>query len=499
MPEPVSYGWLSVLPPLLAIGLAIATRQVVLSLLAGVWVGWVIVAGGNPVAGTAGTIDCLVSVFGEGWQTKTIVFTLLMGSLLILMQRGGGIDGFVNWVGRWEWARTRRGAQLMAAFVGLGVFIESTITCLVVGTVARPLFDRLKISREKLAYICDATSAPVCMLIPFNGWGATVLGLLAAHEASGALGGRGALAVFIAAVPLNFYSILSVLLVFTVAATGWDFGPMRKAEKRAREEGKVLRDGARPVVDTDVIIVAPEEGVPLRLRNMLIPLSAMVLMVPAGIAITGIAGVRAAGIADPGFMDYLNKASGSTAVLWGVLVGLAVAFLMLRAQGIFRLPALMDLSFKGAGGLLPLAAIMMLAFAIGMTCARVGTGGWVADVARPWLHPAAIAPVVFLVSCFIAFATGTSWGTFAIMMPLAVPLAARFNAEGAAVSIPLVVSAVLGGGVFGDHCSPISDTTVVSSMASCSDHIDHVRTQLPYALLAGALTAAIYLIIGLAG
>ncbi len=495
--DPHSFGWLSILPPVLAIGLAIATRQVILSLFAGVWIGWVIAAGWNPFVGTADAIGCLIDVFGEAWQTRVIVFTMLMGTMLIYMQRSGGIDGFVNWVSRWEWARTRRGAQLMSWVVGLGVFIESTITCLVVGTVSRPLFDRLKISREKLAYICDSTSAPVCILLPFNGWGATVLGLLAAQEALGNLGDRGSLAIFIAAIPLNFYALISVLLVLFVVLTGFDIGPMRKAERRAREEGKVLRDGAMPVVDTEVIAIAPKEGAPPRLRNMLVPLVAMLLMVPAGIAITGIAGVRGAGIENPDLMDYLNNASGSLAVLWGVLFGVAVGAVSLRAQRIFDVKELVDLGFKGAGGLVPLATIMMLAFAIGMTCNRLGTGPWVAETARPYLTPAAIAPVVFVVSCFIAFSTGTSWGTFAIMMPLAVPLAARFIQEGDPVSIPLVVSAVLGGGVFGDHCSPISDTTVVSSMASCSDHIDHVRTQIPYALTAAAGAVVLYIVIGL--
>ena len=255
------YGWLSILPPLLAIGLAISTRQVVLSLLSGVWIGWVIAADWNFLAGTADTVTCLVNVFGEAWQTRVIIFTLLMGSLLILMQRSGGIDGFINWVSRWKWSQTRRGAQLMAWVVGLGVFIESTITCLVVGTVSRPLFDRLKISREKLAYICDSTSAPVCILLPFNGWGATVLGLLGAQAALGNLGTKGSLLIFIEAVPLNFYAILAVLIVLVTILTGWEIGPMREAERRARVEGKVLRDGATPVVDTEVITIPRKEGV----------------------------------------------------------------------------------------------------------------------------------------------------------------------------------------------------------------------------------------------
>ena len=493
------YGWLSVVPPLLAIGLAIATRQVIISLTAGVWVGWVIHAGGHPLTGTASAIQTLVTVFGDAGNTRVIIFTMLMGSLLLLLQRGGGVDGFLAWVSRWKWSATRRGAQLMAAFIGLGVFIESTITVLVVGTVSRPLFDRLKISREKLAYICDSTSAPVCILIPFNGWGATVLGILTVQAAAGALGGLTPFGVFVAAIPLNFYAILAVAMVFVVAGTGWDFGPMARAERRAREEGKVLADGAHPVVDESAIFVARKEGLPPRLVNILAPLLGMIGMVAAGIAITGTIGVRSAGLENPGVMDYLNQASGSTAVLWGVLFGLVVAGGLLVAQRAVSPQEFIDLGFKGAGGMLPIATLLVLAFGIGMTCNALGTGPWVAEQVRPYLTPVLVAPLVFLVSSVIAFSTGTSWGTFAIMIPLAAPLVGQFNAEGAAVSLPLVVSAVLGGGVFGDHCSPISDTTVVSSMASASDHIDHVRTQLPYALVCGAGAVMLYFAAGMLG
>jgi len=496
--EPV-HGWLSVAPPLLAIALAIGTRQVVLSLLAGIWSGWVILAGGNVWRGTNDAITCIIGVFAEGWQTKVVIFTLLMGSLLILMQRGAGVEGFVSWISRWRWAQTRRGAQLMAWAIGLGVFIESTITCLVVGAVSRPLFDRLKISREKLAYICDSTSAPVCMLIPVNGWGALVIGLLTAQAAAGNLAGQGPMSVFLAAVPLNFYSVLSVLLVLALCLRDWDFGPMRAAERRARLEGKVLRDGAVPVVDEQVIAIPPKPGAPARALNMLAPLAVLLAMTPLGIAITGLNGARAAGLAKPGLLDCLNHASGATAVLWGVLSALVVCMIMLRAQRILDWRETMDLFWRGAGGLVSLAALMVSAFAIGATCAKLGTGQWVASTAQPLVKPALIAPIVFVVSCSIAFATGTSWGAIAIMMPLAAPLAAAFIKSGDPVSLPLVVSAVLGGGVFGDHCSPISDTTIVSSMAACSDHIDHVRTQMPYALAAAGGSLALYLLLGVIG
>lgn len=487
------YGWWSVLPPVLAITLAIATRQVILSLLMGVWVGWLILAGGNPFSGTAAAIQCLVDVFASADQTRVIVFSILVGSLLLLIQRSGGIDGFLTWVGRWSWANTRRGAQLMAWILGLGIFVESTITCLVVGTVSRPLFDRLKISREKLAYICDSTSAPVCILLPINGWGAMVLGLLSVQAGLGNLGGRKPLSVLIEAATLNFYAILAVLIVLVVAITGKDFGPMRLAERRAEHEGKVIADGARPVVDVDMIAIPAKDQVPRRLRNFMLPLGTMVVMVLVSIAITGWSGVKQEGLVAPSLMDYLNHASGSTAVLWGVLAGLTVAVTTFWVQGILSLQEIVELSFRGASGLLPLGALMILAFAIGMTSGELRTGSWIAGQVGPFLTPMLVAPLVFAVSGFIAFSTGTSWGTFAIMIPLALPLVAEFNDVGTSLSLPLVVSAVLGGGVFGDHCSPISDTTVISSMASCSDHIDHVRTQAPYALVAAAVSFVCYL------
>lgn len=499
MPETVG-AW-SILPPIVAIGLAIATRQVVVSLLAGIAIGWWIAARGDPLGGAAGTVGCLLDVFSDRGRVEILLFTLMIGSLLMLMQRSAGVEGFVRWVERWSWARSRRGAQLMAWCVGLGVFVESIITCLVVGTVARPLFDRMRISREKLAYICDSTSAPVCVLLPINGWGAMVLGLLAVEAERGHLGGHGALTVFLAAIPLNFYALAAVGLVLVVILTGRDFGPMKRAEQRALEEGKVLRDGARPVVDSEVIQAPPLPGAPPRLRNMLIPLVVMVAVVPIAIVLTGRAGLHAAGLevsldTVQGWLALLDHASGSTAVFWGVSISLLTAGLLVWSQRLLTLDGVVQEALKGAGGLVSMAVIMGLAFAIGMTCDHLGTGRWVADMVAPHLTPGLIAPVVFAVSGVIAFSTGTSWGTFAIMIPLALPLAAAANGGAEVVSVPLVVAAVLGGGVFGDHCSPISDTTVVASMASCSDHIDHVRTQLPYALLAAAVAMALFALVG---
>ncbi|MBT5073530.1 MAG: sodium:solute symporter [Kordiimonadaceae bacterium] len=491
------YGVLSIIPPLIAIGMAIATRKIIISLLVGIWTGWVIHAGGNPLVGSAETIEAMIHVFTDAGETRIIIFTMLMGTLLLLMKRSGGIDGFIKWVSRWAWSNSRKGVQLLTTFIGLGIFFDGSITCLVSGTVSRPLYDRLKISREKLAYICDSMSAPVSLFIPFNSWGALILMLLAGQAAAGNLGDETPLSIFIATIPLNFYVLVTVPMVFIVVLTNWNFGPMKEAERRASEEGKVLADGAMPMVDDEIIKINMKEGVEPLLRNMMVPLVGMVMMLIIGLAITGISGAKAKGIVDPDIMDYFNNAVASTAVLWAVITAVLLNLILTLQQKIFSLKEIGDLSLKGSSGMLPIAILLVLSFAIGDVCDALGTGIWAAAQIQPLLTPVLVAPLVFVVTAAIAFSTGTSWGTFAIMISLAVPLVASFNADAAVVSLPLVVSAVLGGGVFGDHCSPISDTSVIASMAAASDHMDHVRTQLPYALVAGGITTILYFIAGI--
>jgi Na+/H+ antiporter NhaC len=465
-------GWLSILPPVLAIALAIWTKQVYLSLFLGIWSGWTMLAGWNPIAGLRDALDSCINVFSDAGNTRVILFSALVGALITLTQRSGGMEGFVNTMTQRGVVRGRKSAGILAWLVGLCVFVESSVTCLVVGSVSRPIFDRLKISREKLAYICDSTSAPICILIPLNAWGAYIIGLLAKEDVAHPV------AVLIAAIPLNFYAMAAVAMVLYIVLTGRDFGPMAKAEHRARELGKVLRDGAEPMISTDVIAIETKPGLPPRPLNMIVPIATMVLMMPVGLFITG--------------KGNLMEGSGSTAVFWAVLAAIVVAAGMYLAQRFFSLREVMDLTMKGIGGLVPLAILMILAFSIGSTCKVMGTGPYVAGVASRWIHPNLVPPIVFLVACFIAFSTGTSWGTFAIMLPIAIPMATIMHA-----SLPMTLAAVLGGGVFGDHCSPISDTTIVSSMASASDHIDHVRTQLPYAMTAALIAVTIYLIIAI--
>jgi tetracycline resistance efflux pump len=466
-----SPNWLSVLPPLVAIVTALVTKQVFLSLFAGIWLGWSILAGGNPIVGLADAIQALVDVYKDAGNTRTIIFSALVGSLIALTQRSGGVDGFINLVTERGVVRTPRGAQFMATLIGLGIFVESTITCLVTGAISRPLFDRFRLSREKLAYLCDSTSAPVCILIPMNGWGAFVMGVLAAQ------GVEQPLKTLLYSNLFNFYAFLALGFVFFIVATGRDFGPMAKAERRARETGKVLRDGAEPLVSTEVLSLPTKEGVVPQARNMLVPMLTMLGMMPISLFITG--------------NGNLLEGSGSTSVLWAVLAAIVVAALMYLWKGIFGLHEIMDLVFKGLGGLMPLALLMMLAFAIGALSSQLQTGTYLAGLAQGLLSPAFVPAILFVLTSFIAFSTGTSWGTFAIMLPIGIPMVGVLG-----LNLYATVGAVLAGGIFGDHCSPISDTTIISSMAAGSDHIDHVNTQLPYAVVGGALATLIFLAVG---
>ncbi|NJC24711.1 Na+/H+ antiporter NhaC family protein [Neolewinella antarctica] len=491
-----SLGILTLLPPVIAIILAILTRQVFISLLVGIFLGYVILAGGNPWLGFLETMQGLVDVFADAGNTRTIMFCALVGALIVFMQRSGGVAGFIELVERrlrkYEAQETGRGkvvVQLLAWLTGALIFVESSISVLTVGTLYRPIFDKLGLSREKLAYIADSSSAPSSILIPFNGWGAFIMTLLAAE------GFVNPFATMIRALGYNFYALFALATVPVIILLKKDFGPMRKAAIRA-ESGRVLSEGSTPVVDTELTDISAKEGVPKRAANMIVPILIMVVFMPFMLAYTGWAGAREVLGADAGAGEMVFQAigsgSGSTAVLVAVSLSILISMAYYKAQGIFGVRESVDLVLKGIAGLIPLALLMLLAFAIGALCKKLETGIYVADVAKGFVSPGLVPFLVFLVTCFIAFSTGTSWGTFAIMIPIAVPMARDLDAN-----VLMAIAAVLGGGVFGDHCSPISDTTILSSMASATDHVDHVKTQLPYASIAGGLAAGLYLVLGL--
>lgn len=492
-----SYGILSIVPPIIAIFLAIKTRQVYFSLIFGLWIGWVILNDWNLFGGSIAAVEGIVDVFKSSGNTRTIIFSCLVGSLITLIQKSGGVEGFINFINNAlqkieerKTGKSRTVIQIYAWLTGILIFVETNISVLTVGSIFRPIFDKKRVPREKLAYIVDSSSAPVCVLVPFNAWGAYLIGLIAAQSIGNPFN------VLINSVVYNFYPILAVIFVFIIIKGAFDFGPMKTAEKRAKDTGKVIADGSTPMISDEITMLAKKTGVKAKTVNMLAPILVMVLSMPLFLIFTGWSekNFSNAGSFIQKISTAISNGSGSSAVLYAVILAATTASLMYFLQKIFSLKEISGLWLKGISGLMPLAFLMVLAFAVGNVCSELKTGLFIADVSKGLLSPGFVPMILFLISCFIAFSTGTSWGTFAIMISIGIPLSQTLDAN-----IYMSIAAILGGGVFGDHCSPISDTTIVSSMASACDHIDHVKTQLPYALFIGGITAILYLLLGLIG
>jgi Na+/H+ antiporter NhaC len=462
-------SWYSILPPIIAIVLAIWTKQVILSLFAGIWMGFTLLNGFDPFRGVTAGVNGIIHVFSDAGDTRVIIFTLLIGSLIASIEHSGGVRGFVHFLETRRWVHNKLRAQILAWATGLIIFVESNITLLVAGSVSRPLFDRYRISREKLAYLIDATSAPVCVMIPLNAWGAVIIGLVAST------GVDNALQVFIQSIPYNFYAIVAIILAGVVILRNIDIGPMKRAEERT-QGGEILWPGSMPMVDVSAELIedASESEIPSA-ALMAIPILTMVAMMPIGLYLTG--------------DGNIIEGSGSVSVLWAVIAAILASWIMMLAKKSSSINELMRIFMKGAGSLLPIATILLFALALGDVAIELGTGIYVAGVVGDTIPGPLLAPLIFIVSAFIAFSVGSSWGTFAIMIPIAIPIATTLG-----LPVPLFLAAAISGAIFGDHASPISDTTVVASMASACDHIDHVRTQLPYALLAAGIAATFFFV-----
>jgi len=462
-------NWMSILPPILAIALAIITRQVILSLSIGIWIGFCLLESVNPLSGIGLALDGIVNVFSDAGDTRVLMFTLIIGGLIATIEKLGGVRGFIYLLEHRNWVTNGKRAQWLAYSTGIVVFIESNITLLIAGAISRPLFDRHKISREKLAYIIDSTSAPICVLIPLNAWGAVIISLLGSADIDNPID------VFIYAIPFNLYPIVVILFCAFVISRNVDIGPMKRAQERTKS-GDLLWANATPMVDPAILSQQVERTEADKARFMIVPIIVMVISMPMGLFVTG--------------DGNLSQGSGSTSVLWAVLAALVTSWGLALQQRRLTLEELMQIFLKGAGGLLPVTMILLFALALGDVANLLGTGVYVAQLVQQSIPLALLLPLLFFISGFIAFAIGSSWGTFAIMIPLAMQIAVPLDLNNS-----LFLAAVLSGSVFGDHASPISDTTVVASMASATDHIDHVRTQLPYALISGAIAAFGFLLV----
>lgn len=453
--------WLTILPPVLALGLAVWTRNVYWALGGAIWAAETLIAGGNPLRGLLESVDRAASVFESGYNTRVLLFCLIIGALIAYMQRSGGIAALVNRLVGSGLASTRRRASLVTAATGSALFMETNVSLLSTGIMGRPLFDHLKMSRERLAYIIDSTSAPISILILINGWGAYLLGLI------GGYGFEDPVRLLAATIPLNFYALLTLAGVYLTAVSDKVIGPMKHAE--------TLRDE-----------VAPDEVfAPTQARYMAVPL---LIMVVGTIGFMLWTGYQETGVLNG---QTIMSGSGAQSILWAVVIATLSAFLMLRFIGGHKTEPLVKMGFDGMSELLPAVTVIFLSLALASSLSALGTGAFMASIAADFPVPALLPMILFIVAGATSFATGTSWGTYGILVPIALPIAL-----GADIPPELVLAAVMGGGVFGDHCSPISDTSIIASFAAGCDHISHVQTQLPYALIGAAGASLLYVAAG---
>lgn len=458
-------GPLSLVPATIAIVLAFVTRNTVFSLAAACLAG-VLVAG----QGLSGFPALLVGALGNTEFSWVLLLEFFIGMQIAFFQRTGAILNFSRFIA--ERRMTRRRVQLIAWFMGMFVYFSDYFSPLFVGSTMRSLSDRFRVSREKLAYICDSTSAPVSILVPFTGWAVFVAGLTIGM---GPIADAGdAMRVFITAIPYNVYPLLAVLMVGLIASGLLpDFGPMRRAERRAEIEGKVLRDGAQPLMADELTGILPFEGISTSLFwNFVFPVVLVIGFALASVMLTS-----------------------SAKPLEAFMLASIASGIIMRIQGV-PLDEITSTAVLGIKGIMPAVLILAFAYALNALSASLNTADYIVAISESWLRPSVLPALVFLITGFIAFSTGTSWGTYAIMIPITVPVAFGFSGGELNGLVYATLASVAGGGVFGDHCSPLSDTSILASTGAASDHIDHVRTQLPYALLIGVVTVAAYLFMG---
>ncbi len=455
----MEYGILSIAIPLLTIFLAIITKDVIISLIGGIFTGFLVLHGYNPFEAFVALFDGVIALFKEAWITKTLLFIVLVGAVIRLLALSGAVDSFVLYLSqKATHIDSPKGSMLLAYGIGIVIFIESSITSLVAGTVAKPLCDKNGVSREKLAYICDSTSAPVCALIPLNAWGALLLGLIITAIDTRVISGD-AVSLLVASIPFNFYAIISLLIVLGVIFFNIALGSMHKS------------------IATPYTQISNDNTLKSTPYPMLSPIVVMVLMVPFGLYLTG--------------DGNIFKGSGSSAVYYAVIVTLLFIYLYFVPTKRLTHSDYFKALYEGIGEMIPVGIIMIFALLIGTVIVQLGTASYLAHLLHGNISPILMPFFIFLVASITSFATGTSWGTFSIMMPIGLALGASME-----LHIPLVIAAVISGGIFGDHASPISDTTIIASMAAECDHISHVNTQLPYALLAAGVSSVAFLIAG---
>ncbi|GGJ87275.1 sodium:proton antiporter [Lentibacillus kapialis] len=481
----MDFGVLSLLPPVIAIVLALVSRNVIPALFAGVWLGATMMYGWNPFMGLyASFSDFIIPSVGDPWNATVLIYCGLFGVLIAFLQKTGGAQAIAQAIS--NKVRTPRGAQGSTMIFGIIIFFEDYFNALTVGSVMRSVTDKMRVSREKLAYIVDSTSAPMCLLGPVSTWVVFVMGLIGAQYTEMGISDSEYM-TYIFTIPFNFYAILAIILVGIIVFLKWDFGPMAQAEYRARTSGKVIRDDTEPPSDDQMADVEMPEGYTPKIRSMIVPIIVLVGMIPPLFLWTG-------GYPEKGFVTAFGEADGATSILIAAFVAGIVALAMGMQQKLYSFKDSMSIIVSGFRSMMIVYIILTLAWSIGSVTTELGTAEYIVHFAEQTTSSSIIPILLFLIGAIVAFTTGTSYGTFSIMIPIAMPLAASMD-----ISMYLAIAAVFSGGIFGDHCSPISDTTILSSAGAGSDHIDHVNTQIPYAITAGISGVVAFLTVGLTG
>lgn len=474
----MNYGWLSLLPPIIAVVMAIGSKNVILSLFCGGFVGTMIFCAGNPFLAVKSMIgDYFFVQLTDSYNAGVIVLVIFIGGFIKLMEKSGGAQAFSKFV--YRFVNTKLKAQMCAWAGGILIFFSDLGTPLLVGPVFRPLFDKLKISREKLAWILDSTSSPVAILIPFIGWGVYIMGLIQAEFDNLGIA-ESDYTTFVHAIPFQIYAILAILMIPLIAFTGKDFSQMRKAEERTtgndffggEEEGSGTKSSA--------------EGYSIQnARPLMVILPILVVFVTLFTT-----------LAPLGFP--FKKVDGNefrVALTMGYFFGALVLMILIRVYKVQVFHDTFKIYVDGMKGMTDVAVTLILAWSLGSMISALGTADFIVNGMKSINFSAGLVPAsIFLFGTFVSFSTGSSWGTFAIMMPLAIPMAHAFS-----IPYAIAVGAVLSGGLFGDHCSPISDTTILSSTGAGCGLVDHVKTQLPYAVINGVIAFLTFIFAGFTG
>ncbi|MGM0386441.1 MAG: Na+/H+ antiporter NhaC family protein [Actinomycetota bacterium] len=487
--------WLSLLPPIVAITLVILTKKVVLSLGAGVLAAAAIVAGFNPLETLRLVWEAFLQIFWADGALNTyyiyiLIFTLILGMITSLVLMAGGSQAFSDWA--ITKIRSRRGAQGLGAGLGMAIFIDDYFNALAVGQVTRPVTDRHQVSRAKLAYLIDSTSAPVAVLVPFSSWGASIIGIMAPVIAASALAVSDVEA-FLGAAATNYYAMAAIFTVLLVVALQVDFGPMRTEERRAIDHGHTYDHSLEIPGELSEDLPVHEPGAK---RSLIVPFLTLVAGVFGGIAWTGYSGGNSWAP-----LDILANTDVTVALMYGGVLGFGTALYYYarytRENPKFSLHTLGRGLVEGLKSMLPAVYILLLAWSLGSLISQMGTGEYLGGLVEAAnISPAWLVPVMFVLAGVMAFSTGTSWGSFGILIPIAGSI---MNSIGDSEHLLPALGAVLAGAVFGDHCSPISDTTILSSTGAACNVITHVTSQLPYALLGAAAALLGYIVLAATG